>query len=155
MAGHRDSPGVGVPAPVIFGGAFLIGLALNWAVPRTVLPQGVRWVGWVLVIVGFVVVGLPAFIALLRAGTSPNPARPTTALVMTGSYRFTRHPLYLSMAVIYTGLALAANTLWALLLLPVVIFLIDRGPMDREERYLEQKFGEPYRSYKARVRRWI
>jgi protein-S-isoprenylcysteine O-methyltransferase Ste14 len=144
-----------LPAPVIFGGAFLIGLALNWAVPRTVLPHGTRWAGWVLVIVGVVVVGLPALLALLRAGTSPNPGRPTTALVVTGSYRFTRHPLYLSMAIIYTGLALAANALWALLLLPVALFLTDRGPMAREERYLEQKFGESYRSYKGRVRRWI
>jgi protein-S-isoprenylcysteine O-methyltransferase Ste14 len=154
MAEHRDSLGIGLPAPAIFAGAFLIGLALNRVLP-VMLPQGTRMIGWALALFGIVVIGLPALVALLRAGTSPNPGRPTTALVVTGSYRFTRHPLYLSMAVIYTGLALAANALWALLLLPVAMFLTDRGPMAREERYLEQKFGEPYRSYKARVRRWI
>jgi len=51
--------------------------------------------------------------------------------------------------------ALVANALWVLLLLPVAIFLTDRGPMAREEWYLERKFEEPYRSYKVRVRRWI
>ncbi len=52
-------------------------------------------------------------------------------------------------------MALIAQSLWALLLLPVVLFVMNRGVIDREERYLERKFGEQYVGYKARVRRWI
>jgi protein-S-isoprenylcysteine O-methyltransferase Ste14 len=155
MAEHRDAAGVGLPAPAIFAGLFIIGLALNWAIPAVALPPGARTLGWALLIAGFVAIGLPGIIALRRAGTSPNPRRPTTALVVTGPYRFTRHPLYLSMTIIYAGLALAVNAVVALVLLPVAVALIDRGPMVREERYMEQKFGDAYRAYKARVRRWL
>jgi protein-S-isoprenylcysteine O-methyltransferase Ste14 len=45
--------------------------------------------------------------------------------------------------------------LWAIILLPVALLVIQRGVIEREERYLERKFGEEYLSYKARVRRWI
>ncbi len=155
MADSHDAVGVALPAPAIFAGAFLIGLALDWLTPRGMLPHGARMVGWGLLLVGIAGIGLPALVALRRAGTSPNPRRPTTALVVTGPYRLTRHPLYLSMTIVYAGIALAVNALWAVVLLPVAMVLIDRGPMAREERYMEQKFGDAYRIYKARVRRWI
>jgi len=111
-------------------------------------------VGWGLV-VGIAGIGLPALVALRRAGTSPNPRRPTTALVVAGPYRLTRHPVSLSMTIVYAGIALAANAVWSVVLLPVAMVLIDRGPMAREERYMEQKFGDAYRTYTARVRRWV
>lgn len=155
MAERRDAVGAPLPAPVIFAGAFLIGLALHWLTPWGMLPQGARMVGWGLGLVGIAGIGLPALVALRRAGTSPNPRRPTTALVVTGPYLRTRHPLYLSMTIVYAGIALAVNALWAVALLPIAMVLIDRGPMAREERYMEQKFGDAYRTYKARVRRWV
>ncbi len=156
MAEPHVAVGRGLPAPVIFGATLLIGFVLNWAAPRMVSSQGmVRLIGWLLAIFGVVGIGLPALAALRRAGTSPHPERPTTALVVTGPYRFSRHPIYVSMAVIYAGLALAANDFWALLLWPIALSLTDRGPMTREERYMERRFGDAYRDYEARVRRWI
>jgi protein-S-isoprenylcysteine O-methyltransferase Ste14 len=59
------------------------------------------------------------------------------------------------MTMIYTGIASLANALWAILLLPVTLLVIQRGVIEREERYLERKFGDEYLSYKAHVRRWI
>jgi protein-S-isoprenylcysteine O-methyltransferase Ste14 len=59
------------------------------------------------------------------------------------------------MTMIYTGIASLVNALWAILFLPVALLMIQRGVIEREERYLERKFGEEYRRYKARVRRWI
>ena len=59
------------------------------------------------------------------------------------------------MTMIYTAIATLANALWAIVLLPVALLVIQRGVIEREERYLEGKFGEEYLSYKARVRRWI
>ena len=68
---------------------------------------------------------------------------------------FTRNPMYLGLVFITAGLALLANALWPLVLLPVVIVIVRRAVIDREERYLTAKFGEEYLQYKARVRRWL
>ena len=155
MTEQREAAGAPVPAPVIFAGIFLAGLALNAVLARVTVPPVARTAGWWLAVFGFAAIGLPAFLALRRAGTSPNPRRPTTALVVSGPYRFTRHPLYVSMATIYAGAALGTNAFWALVLLPAAVALIDRGPMVREEQYMERKFGDAYRAYKARVHRWI
>jgi protein-S-isoprenylcysteine O-methyltransferase Ste14 len=75
--------------------------------------------------------------------------------VTGGPFRFTRNPLYLSMTLIYGGITALANALPAALLLPVVLHVTRRGVIEREERYLEGKFGDEYLNYKARVRRWI
>jgi protein-S-isoprenylcysteine O-methyltransferase Ste14 len=91
----------------------------------------------------------------LRARTSPLPMRPTTALVGSGPYRWTRNPMYLAMLLVYLGAALLFDVTWALVLSPAVVALVNRLVIAREERYLEAKFGEEYRRYKARVGRWI
>jgi protein-S-isoprenylcysteine O-methyltransferase Ste14 len=152
---RADAAGARVPAPLLFAGLFAAGLALNAALPHPRFPAAARDLGWALAAVGLGAIGVPGFRALRRAGTSPDPRRPTTALVTEGPYRYTRHPLYLSMATIYAGGALGVNSFWTLALLAAAVVLIDRGPMVREERYLEQKFGDAYRAYKARVRRWV
>jgi protein-S-isoprenylcysteine O-methyltransferase Ste14 len=59
------------------------------------------------------------------------------------------------MTMMYAGIAALANALWAIVFLPVALLVIQRGVIEREERYLERKFGEEYLNYKARVRRWI
>jgi protein-S-isoprenylcysteine O-methyltransferase Ste14 len=59
------------------------------------------------------------------------------------------------MALLYVGITLLVNTVWPLLLLPFVLAVVQRGVIEREERYLEQKFGDKYMSYKSRVRRWL
>ena len=92
---------------------------------------------------------------MLRAGTAIRPTIPTTALVTTGPFRFTRNPLYVGATIIYVGIAVAARSLWALALLLVVLAVMQRGVIDREEHYLERKFGADYVRYKERVRRWI
>ncbi len=69
--------------------------------------------------------------------------------------RYTRNPAYLSMTMMYAGIAALRNALWAIVLLPVALLVIQRGVIEREERNLERKFGEEYLSYNARVRRWI
>ena len=88
-------------------------------------------------------------------GTNVDPYHPTTAIVEGGPYAYTRNPLYVGMALIYAGVSARANALPAALLLPVVLHLVDRSVIKREERYLEGKFGDEYLRYKGRVRRWI
>ena len=93
--------------------------------------------------------------AMRQADTPTNPYKPSLRLATEGPFRYTRNPGYLSMAMIYAGIATIANALWAILLLPAALLAIRRGVIEREEDYLERKFGEEYLSYKAQVRRWM
>lgn len=77
-------------------------------------------------------VGASAFGALGRAGTPPNPGEPTTAIVAVGPYRFTPNPIYLSFTLLYAGVTVVANALWAVVLLPGVLIVMRRGVIDRE-----------------------
>nr|WP_255699932.1 isoprenylcysteine carboxylmethyltransferase family protein [Jiella avicenniae] len=101
---------------------------------------------------------VPIALALLRfrrAGTSPEPWKPSTALVVDGVYRLTRNPMYLGMALVYAGVALLFDcALTAALLLPAVL-TIHYGVIRREERYLTGKFGDAYRDFMRKSRRWL
>lgn len=157
MAPTGDTPGVIAPPPLLFLGVLLIGAALDFGLLRvsTGLPGSLRLgAGAVLAAAaGALVAG--ALRRFRRAGTAVEPWRPSTALVTDGVYRFTRNPIYLAMALLYLGLALAMDGVVALLLLPPLLALVQVGVIAREERYLEGKFGEDYRRYVASVRRWL
>ena len=96
-----------------------------------------------------------AAIIMWRAGTPLRPSLPVSKLVTNGPFRFTRNPLYLSMTVLYTGITLQVDDLWPLLTLLPALAIVHWKIILREEKYLEAKFGDEYRAYKARVRRWI
>ena len=81
--------------------------------------------------------------------------RPVPRLTTEGPFSYSRNPSYLALAAIYAGIAVLRNSLWTMLLLPFVVYVIRREVIGREERYLERAFGEEYRAYRARVRRWI
>jgi protein-S-isoprenylcysteine O-methyltransferase Ste14 len=96
-----------------------------------------------------------AVLNLLAREAALAPLLPTTTIVESGPYRFGRNPIYLSMFLGLIGLALAVNNLWLLLMLVPFALVIRYGVVAREEAYLERKFGEVYRGYRARVRRWL
>jgi protein-S-isoprenylcysteine O-methyltransferase Ste14 len=100
-------------------------------------------------------VGAIALRAMTRAGVSPLPWRTPGKLVVDGPFRFSRNPLYVSLTLMYIGISVAVNTFWPLPLLVFAVAIVDRRTILREERLLEKTFGEEYRRYKARVRRWI
>lgn len=152
---ERDNAGVVAPPPLIYLGPLVLGLLLNRKFPVPFLPRKMaRTLGWTLLGGGVLLLGWFEW-AIRHAGTPANPYKPVSHVVTEGPFRYTRNPGYLSMAMIYTGVAGLANALWAILLLPVALSVIRRGVIEREERYLEGKFGEEYLHYKARVRRWI
>ena len=143
------------PAPVIFVAVLLVGVLLSLAFPVSFFPRAMTLlVGAACFLLPFAL-GLAALRAMRRARTSVNPNRPTTTLLTRGPFRMSRNPMYLGMVVQYVGLALLFNSLWAIVLLPLALVVVQLTVIKREERYLEQKFGEEYLAYKARVRRWI
>ena len=89
------------------------------------------------------------------AGTSPMPHSPAKQLVIRGPYRFTRNPMYVGMTIAYLGGVATANSVWPLVALPLVLAGIYAFVIRREERYLEAEFGDAYRDYCRRVRRWL
>ncbi len=152
-----DHAGVIVPPPLIYGGVLLPALLLDWAIdgPGIGPDFGVLLVpGAVLILAGLALV-LGGATQFRRAETNIEPWKPSTMLVTTGLYRYSRNPIYLGLTLGYVGLCLLADSLLALVLLPVVFVIMHYAVIRREEQYLEIKFGQAYREYKARVRRWV
>jgi protein-S-isoprenylcysteine O-methyltransferase Ste14 len=150
-----DNANVIAPPPLIYGVAFIVGWLIHRAFPVPVLPETLaRWIGVVFVIAS-IPVAITAFRAMIRAQTSFDPRKPTTAIVSQGPFRYSRNPLYISLTLLYLGVALLINMLWIVLLVVPLLAVIQCGVMAREEAYLERKFGEEYLNYKSRVRRWV
>src|SRR5262249_33561455 len=96
-----------------------------------------------------------AISTMTRAGSNVPTSLPTTTIVETGPYRLTRNPIYLGMVLGLIGLALALHSLWLSMTLWPFALVIRYGVVAREEAYLERKFGDVYRGYRSRVRRWL
>lgn len=154
-APKTDTSGIRVPPPLYYIATFLVGVALELIFPTSWPPFGVRLAAALLAGGAWLALDGAAMVLFRRAGTSMVPMNPTTALVSSGPYRLTRNPMYLGMAFLYVAFAFALGVIWALAFLPAVVVIVDRFVIAREERYLERKFGQAYRDYKTRVRRWL
>jgi protein-S-isoprenylcysteine O-methyltransferase Ste14 len=156
MADTADTAHVIIRPPLAWGLAVIAGLALNSLVPWPFLPADVP-AGWLGALVFVLALALFAWaiVTMTRAGSNVPTNRPTTTIVESGPYRFTRNPIYLGMFLGLIGLAIAFDNLWLLLTLVPFALVIRYGVVALEEAYLERKFGEVYRSYRSRVRRWL
>jgi protein-S-isoprenylcysteine O-methyltransferase Ste14 len=144
--------------PVIPATGFLLGVVVNWmlAADRWLtapLRIGARAVGGVVFALG--VAGLAWMVVTMKRARTPiHNARTPSRLVESGPFRWSRNPMYLFGSVWYAGLALLLLQPWSLALLPAVVLATHYGVVLKEEEFLERRFGESYRRYKARVRRW-
>ena len=155
MADNQDNPGIRVPPPLIYLVPLVAGLVLDRRLHLPFLPRGVaRGLGWSLLGGG---VTLNAwFLKTIRKADVPiRTDKPVPRLTTEGPFRYSRNPSYLALALIYAGIASLRNSLWAMLLLPPVVMVMQREVIGREERYLERAFGEEYLACKAQVRRWV
>jgi protein-S-isoprenylcysteine O-methyltransferase Ste14 len=150
--------GVIARPPLLFLAALLLGLAADrllpvpFAVPERLLAH------W-MIAGALVLIGLALFAAGIRdfsRAATPIPTnQPTRALVTSGIHGWTRNPIYLGMFLVYGGIGIAAPSPWALIFCLPLAVTIRYGVVAREEAYLERRFGDAYREYKARVRRWL
>jgi protein-S-isoprenylcysteine O-methyltransferase Ste14 len=153
-----DTAGIRLHPPLVFAAALAIGLALEhwhaWPLPD-VATRGARHGAGLLLFLAGGALAAPAIRSFLRAGTGVPVHHKVTALVTTGIYAWTRNPMYLGLALVMAGSALWANSLWLVIALVAMMLVIARAVIAREEAFLEAKFGDAYRDYKARVRRWL
>lgn len=150
-----DNPNVIAPPPLIYAVPLAVGILIQILFPMNLLPPVAAQVSGGLLFILAGILFISALWRMRQAGTNVVTRQPTTAVVTGGPYRFTRNPIYLSLTLLYSGISLLTNALWPMLMLPIVLVIIDRGVIAREEGYLENKFGEEYTQYKARARRWI
>ncbi len=154
-AEKEDIAGVIAPPPLIFLAAVIVGLGLEWALRVDIALGRIGLVIGLLVIAEAVAVALWARQQFVKGGTSIRPEVPSEAILTTGPFRFSRNPLYLSLASLQIGIGIAASMAWVIALVIPALLVIRYGVIAREERYLERKFGEEYLNYKNSVRRWL
>ena len=156
MSDTADTAHVIVRPPIAWALAVLVGLTLQWVVSLPFMPASVPagWIGGIVFVLALALFAW-AIATMTRAGSNVPTNLPTTTIVETGPYRFTRNPIYLGMFLGLVGLAIAFDNLWLLATLVPFALVIRYGVVAREEAYLERKFGDAYRQYRARVRRWL
>ena len=151
----HSGPGVVIPPPVIYISALVIGVGLNYLLPLSPLPGLWASVAGAVLILASIAIMPPVLLRFRRAGTTLNVHKAASALITDGPYRFSRNPIYVSLTLLYVGLGAFFNNAWILILVAPVLLIMDRWVIRKEERHLEEKFGEAYRQYKSVVRRWI
>ena len=150
--------GVIARPPLLFLAALLLGsvwdclLSLPFPVPSIDLVHWIIAGSLILIGSALAAAGIRHF---SRAGTPVPTNEPTRALVTTGIHGWTRNPIYLGMFLVYGGIGIAVRSPSILILTLPLAIAIRYGVVAREEAYLERRFGDTYRDYKARVRRWV
>lgn len=156
----RDTATAGVITrpPLLYLACLILGLVLDHVLPLPLtLPQTalVRWTAGG----GLILLGVAIFAAgvrnFSRAATPVPSNQPVRALVTSGIHGFSRNPIYVGMFLLYAGIGLAVRSPWVLILALPLAIALRYGVVAREEAYLERRFGDSYRDYKARVRRWL
>ncbi len=144
-----------VRPPLVYGASIVMGLLLQFGWPLPFLPPTLAALLGSFLVVVAVIVFLFSIRTFQTAGTPVRGNRPTTVLVRTGPYRFSRNPIYLAFSVFQLGIASWVNSLWLIATLIAAVALMVSVVIPREERYLERRFGADYLIYKRSVRRWL
>ncbi|MFQ5932033.1 MAG: methyltransferase family protein [Nitrospiraceae bacterium] len=143
------------PPPIIYLVCVLVGFGLDQLSPQPLLAQTVQYtVGFAIIAVSFLLFGL-ALREFANSKTSVNHHTPTTAIVSTGPFGYSRNPIYVSMTMLMVGIATVVDSVWILVMAVPAVVITHYFVILREEVYLERKFGDEYLSYKSTVRRWV
>jgi protein-S-isoprenylcysteine O-methyltransferase Ste14 len=141
--------------PLVYLGSIAVGVILHFAWPVSLLPRGMSPLFGAALVLSAIGLFLLAVRTFRAAGTPVPGNQPTTTIVRTGPYRFSRNPIYLAFSLLQLGIALWLNSLWLALTLLAAVAVMSFVVIPREERYLEARFPSEYLPYKASVRRWL
>jgi protein-S-isoprenylcysteine O-methyltransferase Ste14 len=153
--GKPDAANLGwVRPPLVYSSSILAGALLTWLWPLPFAPPAAVPIGGTMVFAS-ILLFLFSVRALRAVGTPVRGNHPTTNIVRTGPYRFSRNPIYLSFFVVQLGIALCISSIWMVATLIPAAAVVSRVVVPREERYLESRFGQQYSSYRDSTRRWL
>ena len=154
-AHQRPKLRVVAPPPAIFFIPLLVTILLDRKVLHLPpMSAQLEWLGAALVVAAMVLI-VWAIAVMRRFNTTVNPYGKSTAIVSDAPFSFTRNPIYLGFVLAYVGIAIFYRSWLPFTVLPILLWIMHAGVITREEKYLEGVFGEPYTSYKSRVRRWL
>jgi protein-S-isoprenylcysteine O-methyltransferase Ste14 len=150
--------GVRFPPPFLFVIGFLAGWALDryrHALPLSRFAGSVLApFGWTALALGVILVGW-GMVTFRRAKTAIHPHHSASQLVTHGPYQFTRNPMYTGLTIAYLGGSALLDSAWPIIVLPIVLLILVKTVISREEMYLRDAFGAEYAGYVASVRRWL
>ena len=155
MVRVRSGARVRLIPPLVYVVPFVLTWSLQQWRPWSIGGSGALNAAGLALLAGGIAVMLWSVVTMLRAKTTVIPWEQVSTIVSTGPFRFSRNPIYLADAITYLGGSLLIHGWWPILLLPAIVVMIRRMVIDREERYLTGRFGDVYRQYQLRVRRWI
>ena len=156
--GQSDRARTAFEPPLLILASLVLSFALSRLLPLSLWPASLSRFGevaGVVMILGSVVMMTWAGLSMMRGGGSLPVHTPTARLVVRGPYRLTRNPIYTGMVLLLVGIGCARDSWWFLVIAVATALLLRWGVILREEAYLEGKFGDEYRDYKTRVRRWL
>lgn len=153
----KDHPGVYIPPPIIYALIFFVAFLFQRFIPinRSLFQNDwIYFLGILFFLVALYLMmrGVGKFI---QTGNTLITMKPANSLQQTGVYKYTRNPMYFGMIFLYLGFTCFYGNWWHIILLPVLILIVQEYVIKREERYLEREFGQAYKEYRGRVRRWM
>jgi protein-S-isoprenylcysteine O-methyltransferase Ste14 len=155
VTAQSDHAGVWFPPPFWYAFAVLGGVLLNRRWPFPIVGGRITTVLGAVCALGWLALAFDSIGRFWRSKTSIVPIRPAEALVLSGPYRYTRNPMYVSLAFLTIGCGLLLATWWPIVLLVPTLVIVQLFVILPEERYLRRRFGPAYEAYTRRVRRWL
>ena len=153
----EDTKGAAVkfPPPLVFLICLLGGFGINAIWPVGLIESAIMsYAGGTLVLLALIVLALLGF-KFRQERVSIEPWKPTSKIMSTGLYAYSRNPIYLVFCIMVVGIGVTLNSFWIFISFVPAAFIVYHTAIAKEEKYLEQKFSEEYREYKSKVRRWL
>lgn len=151
----KDNAGVIMFPPLLYFIFMAAGIVISLLFPHHLFSKSVSLFTGILLIATAILIVVLAVRKLVSNKTTVHPAGKTKVIVSDGVYSFTRNPMYLSFTLVYIAVGFLFNAWFCFALLIPLLIIVQKGIIEREEKYLTRKFGDEYLKYKSNVRRWI
>jgi protein-S-isoprenylcysteine O-methyltransferase Ste14 len=148
-------PGLKFPPPLLPLSVIGIGYLTDLYLPMPINEGSGLWLTGLVLLIASACLAIIAVLQFSRAKTHLEPWQPTTFVIQSGIFRYSRNPIYLAFCIVTLGCGLMLNSWWGLAAVLPLVFLLQQLVIRHEETYKEQKFGEAYLAYKRRERRWL
>lgn len=152
---NQDKAGVIIFPPLLYLINLTAGIAISYFFPYKFLSSNFATPTGIVIAIAGVALLIGAARTFVKNKNPVNPSGSTQLIISAGIYKYTRNPMYLGVTLFYTGISMLLNAWFSFVLLIPVLIVVQKGIIEREEKYLTRKFGNEYLNYKSKVRRWI